>query len=299
MYDIVIIGAGPAGLTAAIYGARANKKVLILESQSYGGQIITSPEIANYPGLPNVSGFDFATNLYNQVKDMGVEVKYETVEKIVDKNTIKTNKSEYKTHTIIIATGLKRRALGLYGEKELVGSGVSYCATCDGNFYKDKDVAVVGGGNTAIEDAIYLSKICKKVYLIHRRDSFRAEESSINILKETKNVEIIYNSAVTELIGNNKLEAINVQNIETLNDHKLPVSALFVAIGFQPENKFAKDLVELDEYEYIVSDETCQTSIDNIFVAGDCRTKILRQLTTSVSDGAIAATNAVKHLNNL
>ena len=296
MYDIIIVGAGPAGLTAALYALRANKKVLVLEAKTYGGQIINANKIENYPAMPNVSGFEFATNLYNQVKELGVEVKYETVIRIEDDKTVITNEGKYNAKAVIIATGSENRKLNINKEQEFVGKGISYCATCDGNFFKNKIVAVAGGGNTAIEDAIYLSNICKKVYLIHRRESFRAEEKYINELKEKDNVEYVLNANVTSLNGDDRLESIDVK----INDEvrKIDIDGLFIAIGREPKNEIFKNLVSLDKLGYIISKDEVHTNKKGVYVAGDVRVKMLRQLTTAVSDGAIAATTAIKEMEN-
>ena len=299
MYDIIIIGAGPAGLTAAIYARRANKNVLVLEAKNYGGQIINTPSIENYPAAAHISGFDFATNLYNQVTELGAEIKFEKVTSIKLNNNIKiveTTDNKYEGKTIIIATGADNRKLGIEKEDEFVGKGISYCATCDGSFFKDKAVAVVGGGNTAIEDAEYLSDIVNKVYLIHRRDEFRADSVSINKLKEKNNVEFILNSKIKKLNGSEMLESIEVednnQNIKTI-----PITGLFIAVGKIPENENFKEIINMDDKGYIISDELCHTNIDGIFVAGDNREKSLRQLVTATSDGAVAATEAIKYIN--
>lgn len=300
MYDIIIIGAGPAGMTAAIYGKRALKRVLILEAITYGGQIINTLDIENYPVEAHISGFDFATKLYNQVIDLGAEIKYEKVTEIIDKNEYKevmTSKNTYQAKTIIIATGADNRKLGLENESDLIGKGISYCATCDGNFFKKKDVAVVGGGNTALEDALYLSSIANKVYLIHRRDQFRGDQSVIEKLKEQDNVEFVYNSNVTKLIADESLTSIEVTNKDG-STKNIPVKGLFIAIGKVPENENFKNLINVDEAGYIIADESCHTNIPGIFVAGDTRNKELRQLVTATADGAIAATEAVKYLNN-
>lgn len=291
MYDIIIIGAGIAGMTSALYARRANKKVLILEGLNYGGQIINSPCIENYPTEKNISGYDLANKLYKQITDLDCEIKYEKVINITN-NEVKTKENIYKTKTIIIATGLINRKLNLDLEDKFIGKGISYCATCDGALYKDKEVAVVGGGNTALEDALYLSNICKKVYLIHRRDKFRAESIIIKKVLEKDNIEIIYNSTITKINGNENLESIEINN-----NKNLIISALFVAIGKIPENKIFNNLIELTSDGYIKSNELCHTSIENIFVAGDIREKTLRQLVTAASDGAIAATEAIKYLN--
>ena len=298
MYDIIIVGAGPAGLTAGIYAARANKKVLVLEALSYGGQIINTPSIENYPGEKNISGFDFATNLYNQASYLGVEIKFQRVIDIKNDEIkeVITNKESFNTKTIILATGCENRKLGLPNEDNLIGKGISYCATCDGNFYKNKTVAVVGGGNTAIEDALYLSDIVNKVYLIHRRDSFRAEEKIVNLLKEKTNIEFVLNSNIIKINGESSLESIEISNG---NDNKtLNIDGLFIAIGRIPENEIFKNLVDVDENGYIIAKENCKTNIPGIFVAGDNRTKEVRQLVTATSDGAIAAVEAIKYINS-
>lgn len=300
MYDIIIVGAGPAGLTAAIYGRRAAKKVLVLEAKSYGGQIINTLDIENYPVINHISGFDFATKLYNQVKDMRTDIIFEKVIDIKnsDIKEVITNKNTYKTKTIILATGSENRKLGLSNEEELIGKGISYCATCDGAFYKNKIVAVVGGGNTALEDALYLSNIVNTVYLIHRRDEFRGEVSTLNSLKEKKNVIFIYNSNITKLNGKDKLDSIEITDNDG-NVDTIKVDGLFVAIGRIPENEIFNNLINLDNNGYIISSENCHTNIDGIYVAGDSRVKEVRQLVTATSDGAIAATEAIKYINNL
>ncbi|MBE6161161.1 MAG: thioredoxin-disulfide reductase [Firmicutes bacterium] len=300
MYDIIIIGAGPAGLTSAIYGKRAGKKTLVLEARSYGGQIINTLKIENYPVAPHISGFDFATNLYNQVKELGVDINFERVTGINDKGDYKeviTSKNTYEAKTVIIATGSQNKKLGLPEENKLIGKGISYCATCDGAFYKEKVVAVVGGGNTAVEDAIYLSNVANKVYLIHRRDEFRAEENLVNELKEKDNIEIIYNSQVTKINTDDKITSIEVTNKDG-NNKILDIDGLFVAIGRNPENESFEGLIEQDEAGYIISHEDCHTNVDGIFVAGDNRKKDVRQLVTATSDGAIAATEAIKYINS-
>ena len=301
MYDIIIIGAGPAGLTSAIYARRASKKVLVLEARSYGGQIINTLDIENYPVESHISGFDFATKLYNQAKDLGAEIVFEKVVNINDKGSIKevvTTKKIYNSKAVIIASGAENRILGLVNEEELVGKGVSYCATCDGAFYRNKIVAVVGGGNTALEDALYLADVASKVYLIHRRDEFRGDETSVNSLNERENVEFIYNSTVTKLNANEKLESIEVTNKDG-SVKTIDVDGLFVAVGRIPENQNFAKLIDLNEAGYAESGEDCTTKVKGIFVAGDNRTKEVRQLVTATSDGAIAATNAVKYINSL
>lgn len=300
MFDIIIVGAGPAGLTAAIYARRALKKVLVLEALSYGGQIINTLEIENYPSISKISGFDFATNLYQQVKDLGAEVVFQKateIKKLDSYFEVVTPKDVYQTKSVILSTGADNRKLGIPMEEELIGKGISYCATCDGNFYKGKDVAVVGGGNTALEDALYLSGVANKVYLIHRRDEFRGNLVEVEKCKNQKNIEIIYNSNVTKLIGENHLEGVELTNLDG-NHSEIKVDGLFIAIGKVPENENFKNLIHVDESGYIVAGEDCHTNIPGIFVAGDNRKKELRQLVTATSDGAVAATEAIKYLSN-
>lgn len=295
MYDIIIVGAGPAGLTAALYALRANKKVLVLEARSYGGQIINAAKIENYPGIAEVSGFDYATTLYNQVKKLGAEFKFETVIRIEEDKSVVTKANTYKAKAIILATGSENRKLNLPNEDKFIGRGVSYCATCDGNFYRNKTVAVVGGGNTALEDAIYLSNLVEKLYLIHRRDEFRGEEKLVNELKTKENVEIIFNSNVVSLNGDKKLESIVLED-NSGNKKELNVDGLFIAIGREPKNSVFANIIDLDENGYIKYTKDVHTNVAGIYVAGDAKVKELRQLTTAVSDGAIAATTAIKEM---
>lgn len=294
MYDIIIVGAGPAGLTAAIYALRAKKKVLIFEAKSYGGQITTAALVENYPGFESISGFDFATNLYNQVVKLGGEFKFETVLKIEDGNIVTTKKGEYEAKAIILATGADKKKLNIAKEEMFAGRGISYCATCDGNFYKNKVVAVVGGGNAALEDALYLSDLASKVYLVHRRDSFRADQYAKE-LEEKGNVEFIYNSNISKLNGQNKLESVELTNDEG-DTQTLEVDGLFVAVGQEPKNQLFANIVELDAAGYIKTEDGVHTSKAKIYVAGDARPKMLRQLVTATSDGAIAATTAIKEM---
>ena len=300
MYDIIIIGGGPAGLTAAIYARRASKNVLVLEAMACGGQIVQAEKIENYPVCPNISGIDFATKLYNQTKELGAEIKFERAININDLGEYKevvTQKNTYQGKTVILATGSENRKLGLDNEDELVGHGVSYCATCDGMFFKDKDVAVVGGGDTAIDDARYLSNIVNKVYLIHRRDTFKAEEQEIEELKTKTNIEFVLNSNVTKLnTKDNNLSSIEIKyNDGTTKE--IDVSGIFIAVGRVPENQNFAKIINLDNKGYVIANENCHTNVDGIFVAGDSRVKELRQLVTAASDGAIAATEAIKYIN--
>ena len=300
MYDIIIIGAGPAGLSAAIYAKRASKSVLVLEGNAYGGQIINTPDVENYPVVAHISGFEFATNLYNQASSLGAQIKFEKALEIIDGEikSVKTASDTYQAKAVIIATGSRNRKLGIEKEEQLTGKGVSYCATCDGNFYRNKPVAVVGGGNTAIEDALYLSDIASKVYLIHRRDAFRAEQASVEALKGKENVEFVLNCVVTKLISDIKLEGVEVCD-KSGETRIINTDALFVAVGRIPENEQFKAVAKTDDEGYIIAGEDCKTNSEGIFVAGDNRTKQLRQLITAASDGAVAATAAVNYLNTI
>ena len=300
MYDIIIIGAGPAGLTATIYARRAGKTVLVLEALSYGGQIINTPDIENYPAAAHISGFEFATKIYEQATALGAEIVYEKAGGIRaegSEKTVVTAENEYKCRAVIIATGSANRKLGLDNEESLVGRGISYCATCDGAFYKKKTVAVVGGGNTALEDALYLSDIAETVYLIHRRDSFRGDDAAVAALKERENVKYVYNSTVTKLIADKRLTSIEVTDKNTGEVSVIALDGLFVAVGRTPENREFESLVELDDSGYIRAGEDCLTNAPGIFAAGDNRTKSVRQLVTAAADGAVAATAAVNYIN--
>lgn len=300
MYDIIIIGAGPAGLTAAIYARRASKKVLVLEAMSYGGQLMNILDIENYPGYEHINGVELATKLYNQAINLGSEILFERViniednvyeKKVITKNNVYTGKS------IIIATGSENRKLGLPNENELIGKGISYCATCDGNFYKGKDVAVFGGGKVALEDTLYLSDIVKEVYLINRGSDFKDDEGMINLIKEKDNIKLIFNSRVTNLNAKDTLDSIEITDNEG-NKEILNVSGLFVDIGRIPENENFRKLIDLNDKGYIVSTENCHTNVKGIFAAGDNRVKMLRQIVTATNDGAIAAVEAIKYINN-
>ena len=300
MHDIIIVGAGTAGLSAAIYGLRAGKSVLVLEQASYGGQIINTPEIENYPAIQKISGFEFATNLYNQAKNLGAEFAFEKVEGIEDKGQfkeVKTKDKSYEGKTVILATGANNRSLGVEKEEELVGKGISYCATCDGMFYRGKVVAVNGGGNTAVEDATFLSDYVQKVYVIHRRDEFRADKAEVDRLVAKPNVELVLNSTVKRLESDaSGLTGVVVANKDG-EERTLKVDGLFVAIGQAPDNQAFSELVELDGKGYISAGESTLTKTPGIFTAGDCRTKAIRQLATAASDGAVAGLAAVSYIN--
>ncbi len=298
-YDIVIVGAGTAGLSAAIYAVRAGKSVIVLEATTHGGQIVNTPEVENYPGIKKISGFEFANNLYEQAKSLGAEVVYEKVIGIEvngEEKIVHTAKEDYQAKAVILATGAKNRPLGLEHEKEWIGAGISYCATCDGMFYRGKDVAVAGGGNTALEDAIFLTNYCRKVYLIHRRDAFRGEEKLLQTLKEKPNVEFVLNANITRLIGEDGVDGVEVEDKNTHEKRVLDVMGLFVAIGQMPENSEFINVVDLDKGGYIEAKEDCKTKTKGIFTAGDCRTKKVRQLATAASDGAIAALAACEYI---
>lgn len=295
MYDIIIVGAGIAGMTAAIYAKRAGKEVLLLDEVSYGGQIINSNSVENYPGFKSISGYELATSIFNQTQELGVSFKMERVVNITESREIITNKNRYQARAIIIATGLRHRRLDVLGEDRFLGKGLSYCATCDGTFYKNSDVCVVGGGNTALEDALYLSNICNHVYLIHRRDKLRGDKYLIDLLNKKDNVSFIYDSVVKEICGDDKISSVLLLNKITNKEDSINVSGVFVAVGYEPSSSTFNNIINLDERGYIKSDD-CTTNVSGIFVAGDVRSKKLRQLVTASSDGAIAATLAVSYL---
>lgn len=298
IYDVIIIGAGPAGMTAAIYALRANKKVLILEKERIGGQISSSPLVENYPGFKAISGNKFADELYEQVMSLGGDLEIEEVLKIEQGKikTVITDMGKHQTKTIIIATGAKYRKLGLDREEELIGNGISFCVTCDGPIYKDKIVAVIGGGNTAVVNAIALSDICRKVYVVQNLSTLTAEASLTDKLTKKGNVEIIYNAIVTKLQGINELTAINII-INNREMKEVKLDGMFISIGLEPQNEFVKKQINQNRYGYIQSNANCETSQEGIYVAGDCRDKKVKQITTAVSDGTIAALNAIAYLN--
>ena len=297
MYDSIIIGAGPAGMTAAIYLARANKKVLIIEKETIGGQISSSPLVENYPGYEGISGSVLANNMYNQVDKLGVDIELDEVTDIIpgELHTVKTLDNEFKARTVIIATGVKYRFLGLENEIELIGNGIHFCVSCDGAFYKGKHVAVVGGGNTGIINAIALADMCEKVYLIQDKDKLTGEKILQDKLKQKVNVEVITNSVVSKIIGDDKLEKIIIKNGKKENE--IIVDGMFISIGLMPQSDFLKGIIDLDKFNYAVSFDT-KTKIDGIFVAGDIRTKPFRQITTAVNDGTTSALYALEYLDN-
>ena len=283
-------------MTAALYALRANKTVLILEGKSYGGQILLASSIENYPAIKEISGYDYSKNLYDQIKSLGAIYKNEVVLKVDSDKSVTTNDNVYHGKAVIIATGASSRKLGLKNEDILTGKGVSYCATCDGNFFKNKVVAVNGGGNTAVGDALYLSNIAKKVYLIHRRDDFRADKKNLKELKSKDNIELLTNRIIAKLNGTKKLESITIVDNDGEQDTDIKVDALFIAIGQEPKNTIFTNVADIDENGYFLSEDGVHTKTPNIYVAGDARQKVLRQLTTAVSDGSVAAVVAIKEM---
>ena len=304
MYVVVVIGAGIAGLTAAIYVRRSNKTVLVLEGQAYGGQIINTLQIENWPGDYGVSGVNLMQKIYKQATELGAEVEFEeveVVEKVGEDFVIKTEDGEYKAGAVILAVGAEDKKLGIEREAELTGRGVSYCATCDGAFYKGKNVAVIGGGNTALYDAVYLADIADKVYVVHRRDEFRGDAVLVEKLKRKENVEFVLGYVPEQILGDDKVAGVKLTpsgRVDGVTSERiLDVDGIFVAIGKKPATEKYVELVKLDENGYIVASEDCRTSCDGVYVAGDCRTKDIRQLVTAAADGAVAADAAVNYLS--
>lgn len=301
VYDIAIVGAGPAGMTAALYACRAGKSVLLLEGQSYGGQIVQSRKVENYPGAPDIGGAELAEQMMSQLRAVGLSPTSARVTGLCPRGDIYeilTDTEQYLARAVILATGVGHRKLGVPGEEALIGRGVSFCATCDGMFFRRREVAVVGGGNTAVQDALALAELCAKVYLIHRRDGFRAEERLMERLRGAENVEIVTDTVVTEMKGDMTLKSVMLQNVKTGDVRELAVSGVFEAVGNISQNAAFADAVTLDEEGYIVTDADCLTSARGIFAAGDCCRKRIRQLTTATSDGTVAALSAVEYLES-
>ena len=290
MYDVIIVGSGPAGLSAAVYAKRAGLNAVTFESKPIsGGQILNTYDVDNYLGIPKVSGIDLGKAFRDHADSLGCNIEVNEVTKITKLEggfVLSTQKGEYRTLSVILATGATHAKLGVPGEEDLNGMGVSYCATCDGAFFKGRDVAVVGGGDVAVEDAIYLSRICNKVYLIHRRDSLRAAKSLQDALLSTSNIEVIWDSVVEKIEGEDQVEALVVQNKKTGEEKSLNVDGVFIAVGMNPVNDLIKGLVNLDEKGFVMSGDQCITNTPGIFVAGDLRTKKVRQIVTAVADGA-------------
>ena len=300
MYDSIIVGAGPAGMTAALYLLRSGKKVLLLESDSFGGQIASAPNVENYPGIPHMDGSDFADKLLSQVTDFGADIDVTRVGGIIKRIgffDVITESGPVSGKTVIIAVGVKHRTLGIEGENNYYRKGISFCAVCDGPFYKGKVAAIVGGGNSAVQEALYLSDICTNVHLIHRRDSFRAEKSLVENAKNKDNIIIHTDSVISSFKGENQIKGLTILNKRTSEVTDITCDVLFEAIGRIPENNIFSDLIELDGDGYVIAKENCATSCPGIFVAGDCRQKNIRQLTTAVADGSTAALAAVDFLN--
>lgn len=295
-YDIIIVGGGPAGLTAAIYIRRAGKTVLLLEKESFGGQIASSPRVENYPGLPSISGAELADRLYTQANELGARIELEEVLELRDGGDQKTVRTDYGTYTckaLILATGMRHRKLGLSGENTL--KGISYCAVCDGSFYQGQDVAVCGGGNTALQDALFLSDLCRRVTVIHRRNEFRGDPILVETLRQRPNVSFLLSTIVTGLEGDAGVTGLRLRNQETGAETTLPVTGLFEAVGQVPERALSETLVSVDESGFISSGESCITSLSGVYAAGDCRIKEVRQLTTACADGAVAAVAACRY----
>ncbi|MBQ7788571.1 MAG: FAD-dependent oxidoreductase [Clostridia bacterium] len=286
MYDIIVVGGGPGGLTAALYARRANKTVLVIEKATFGGQITYSPNVENIPGFVSLSGNEFAEKMVEQVMEQGADVECAEVLSITDGDikTVVTDSGNFEGKSVIIATGAKHRLLGLENEENLIGNGISFCAVCDGAFYENKTVAVIGGGNSALQEALMLTELCKKVYVVQNLDYFTGEKKLVNMLEAKNNVEIILGAKVTKLLGENELTGIVVNDDKTLE-----LDGMFVAVGLVPQNEIFKDLINLNSYGYVDADEKCLTNKKGIFVAGDCRSKKIRQVVTACADGATAA----------
>lgn len=301
MYDIGIIGGGTAGLTAAIYGQRAGKQTIVFEKQAFGGQIASSTGVENYPGIKSISGAAYSMGLLEQAKDLGAEMVMEMVSAIGregDGFVLSVGKETYRCATVIVASGVTHRHLGIQKEMKLVGAGVSYCATCDGAFFRGRKVAVIGGGNTALQDADFLANYCERVYLVHRRDEFRGEAKLVERLKKRENIEFVLDSVVQDICGENMVEGLSVINKKTGEERVLEVAGIFVAIGQIPQNDIFDNLIRLDGGGFVLASEDCLTSCPGVFVAGDCRTKAVRQLTTAAADGAVAALAACQYLSD-
>ena len=299
MYDIIIVGAGPAGLTAAIYARRAGKSVLVLEKDTFGGQITFSPKLENYPGFQEISGNELAQRMLEQALALRAEVDMDTVVNVID-GEVKTVVGEYRSYaarSVIIAAGAKHRRLNLPREEALIGNGISFCAVCDGAFYQGQHVAVIGGGNTALQEVALLSEVCDRVTVVQNLAYLTGEDQMIRVLEAKDNIDYIFNTVVTGYEGAEHLTAVNLRNTETKEASRLPVDGIFLAIGTAPENDAFTSVTDLNECGYIQADESGMTKTAGIFVAGDCRTKAYRQVATAISDGASAALNACRYLD--
>ena len=300
MTDVLILGAGPAGLTAAIYARRAGLSATVFDKGFAGGQTIITPEIENYPAIPSISGPEFSQRLYEQAVALGAVFKNEEVRRAQLSGTVKilsTAQNAYEGHAVILAGGVKRRELGCPGEAALAGKGVSYCATCDGAFYRGKQVVLVGGGNTALEDALFLSNLCEKVTLVHRRDRFRGEQHLVDAVLARDNIDVRYASAVTRILGEDHVEAVELTNLASGQFTNVPAAGVFIAIGYAPDSTLIAGQITVDEAGYVVAGEDCRTNLSGVFAAGDGRQKPLRQIVTAAADGAVAAYQAANYLN--
>ena len=304
LYDIIVIGGGPAGYTAALYATRAGLKTLILEKLSVGGQMALTGDIENYPGFSDgIDGFTLGANMQAAAEKFGAVTEYGEVtslELTVDPKIVRTDFAEYHAKTVIIATGASPRELGLAGEREHIGRGIHYCAHCDGRFYKDKTVIVVGGGNSAVSDALYLSHLAKRVILIHRRDTLRASKIYHESILKAENVEILWNSQISELLSfDGRISGAVIKNTLSQEECTLDCNAVFISIGRRPDTDILKGIIDLDENGYIIADESTKTAIEGVFAAGDARTKVLRQIVTATADGAVAAHFAEEYISSL
>ena len=301
-YDVLILGGGPAGLAAALYAKRAGVSVLVLERSIYGGQVTNTPTVENYPGILNISGVDLAMALYEQVTGLGIEVRLEepvSYQLDAPAKAVATARGLYEAKAVIVANGVKRRTLGCPGEERLAGRGVSYCATCDGAFFQGAEVAIVGGGNTALEDALFLSNNCAAVHLIHRRDQFRGSSILAEAVKKRQNIHLHLNSVVEEITGEEKVAGARLRDVTTGEETRLELSGVFVAVGRAPDNAAFAGQLALDGAGYIQAGEDCRTNLAGVFAAGDTRTKEVRQIITAAADGAVAALGAANYVNSL
>lgn len=298
-YDIIVVGAGPAGLTAAIYGLRAGKSVLILEKGAFGGQATFSPKIENYPGMTQISGNELADKMVEQVLYQGAEVEVEEVLEVKNEGELKrviTDSGEHFARAVVIATGAEHRRLGVDGESKFIGDGISFCAVCDGAFYAGKEVAVIGGGNSALQEALSLSEICKKVTIVQNLDFLTGEKRLAELIEKKDNIDVILSHTVERVLGDDVFAGIVIKGSE--GERELGLDGMFVAIGLSPATAGFENLTELDKWGYFIADEGCTTSTEGVFVAGDCRTKSIRQISTATADGAVAALAAVKYIEN-
>ncbi|MEX1307235.1 MAG: thioredoxin-disulfide reductase [Eubacteriales bacterium] len=300
IYDMMIIGAGPAGLTAGIYAARAGLKAVVFEKQFAGGQMTKTDLIENYPGIVSVTGVDFSMQMQAHAVEAGADIQTVDIDKLELSGKVKkvfSGEEVFEGKTVVLAMGAQPRKLNLESELKLAGRGVSYCATCDGAFFRGKDVAVIGGGDTAAEDALYLSKIASRVFMVHRRDALRAEQYLGERIEKTDNIEMVWDSTLDQITGENVVDGIDVVNKNTGETRHIPVSGTFIAVGVVPESALVKDQVKIDDQGYVVADETCETDVPGVFVAGDLRGKKLRQIVTATADGAVAVAAVEEYLN--